>query len=119
MKYARNALCRMPAADSTDSETYGRREHTLDFTALKTFRKGNQIVGAVHHLSIDTPGFDNAFTPMLFQSSAFQPSTSQTLSDERNIGRSLWLHRCSKSKVDWISAKCVRSRLSKVPVSTR
>lgn len=70
MKYTRNAPCSISAAGSADSEMHGRREDTLDFTALKMFRKGEQIVGAVHHLAVDGPGFDNAFAPVLLQAVA-------------------------------------------------
>jgi len=76
----------MSAADSADYKTSDRREDTLDFTALKMFRKGDQVVSAVHHLSVDSTGFDNAFAPVLLQLVAVEPQDLADLA-EREVHR--------------------------------
>lgn len=35
--------------------------------AVQRFGQSDEIVGAVHHLSVDSTGFDNALTPVLLQ----------------------------------------------------
>lgn len=41
--------------------------------AVQRFGQSDEIVSAVHHLSVDSTGFDNAFAPVLLQFVAVEP----------------------------------------------
>ena len=82
--------------------------------AVEKFSKRKQLVGIVQHLSVDGTGADHPLFAALFELVTVQ---TQHLADL--AGRSLWLNRCSKSSVDCVSMKCVRSSFSKAPDSTK
>lgn len=88
--------------------------------AVEVFRKRDQLVGIVEHLSVDGTGADHPLFTALFELVAIH---TQHLADlagrEEHRAVTLWLNRCSKSSVDCVSMKCVRSSFSKYMDSTR
>ena len=49
--------------------------------AVQRFGQSDEIVSAVHHLSVDSTGFDNAFAPVLLQFVAVEPQDLADLAD--------------------------------------